>query len=218
MKIIFGTTNKRKIEDLKNIIQQAKLELEVLTLDDIGYTEEIEENGQTLEENSLIKASAIYDFCKKKGINIPVLTDDAGLFVNSLNGEPGIFTARYADAERKQNPTLPKYECVNKLLRNLEGQEDRTAEYRCAVTYMYPNGKYFQKLAASKGRIIDNLEEEPVKKPYFYYVFALDGTDKPFIQLTEQELQQTYRYKALEATIGQVKETQKRADKDDFER
>ena len=83
---------------------------------------------------------------------------------------------------------------------------------------MYPNGKYFQKLAASKGRIIDNLEEEPVKKPYFYYVFALDGTDKPFIQLTEQELQQTYRYKALEATIGQVKETQKRANKDDFER
>lgn len=218
MKIIFGTTNKRKIEDLKNIIQQAKLELEVLTLDDIGYTEEIEENGQTLEENSLIKASAIYDFCKKKGINIPVLTDDAGLFVNSLNGEPGIFTARYADAERKQDPTLPKYECVNKLLRNLKDQEDRTAEYRCAVTYMYPNGEYFQKLAASKGRIIDNLEEEPVKKPYFYYVFALDGTDKPFIQLTEQELQQTYRYKALEATIGQVKETQKRADKDDFER
>ncbi len=65
MKIIFGTTNARKVEDLEFIIQKYNLDLEVLTLADIGWDRgEIEENGQTLEENSLIKARAIHDYCK----------------------------------------------------------------------------------------------------------------------------------------------------------
>ena len=78
MKIIFGTTNNRKIKDLNSVIEKLGLEIEVLSLTDIGWDRgEIPENGSTIEENSLIKAKAIYDFCKEHNIIYPILTDDA---------------------------------------------------------------------------------------------------------------------------------------------
>ena len=81
MKVIFGTTNKRKIEDLLNIITNNNLDIEVLTLEDINWDEgEIEENGKSLEENSLIKAEAIYNFCLNHNLSYPIITDDSGLF------------------------------------------------------------------------------------------------------------------------------------------
>ena len=80
--------------------------------------------GLTIEENSLIKAQAIYDFCTLNNITYPIITDDAGLFCESLNGEPGIYTARYADDELSLNPELPKHQCVIKLLRNLNNVEN----------------------------------------------------------------------------------------------
>lgn len=94
MKTIFGTTNKRKISDLLNIINSNQLDIEVLTLSDIGWDlGDIDENGSTLEENSLIKAKAIYKFCQNNNINYHILTDDSRLFVEVLNGEPVIYTA-----------------------------------------------------------------------------------------------------------------------------
>ena len=91
MKIIFGTTSKRKLEDLQNIINEMNLDIEVISMEDIGWDRgEIDENGRTIEENSLIKAQAILSFCQEHNINYPIMTDDAGLFVDALNGEPGI--------------------------------------------------------------------------------------------------------------------------------
>ena len=87
MKLIFGTTNKRKAEDLQNIINELNLNIEVLSMEDIEWDRgEIEENGSTIEENSLIKAQAILSFCKEHNIDYPIITDDAGLFVEVLNG------------------------------------------------------------------------------------------------------------------------------------
>lgn len=204
MKIVFGTTNKRKIADLENIIKTNQLDIEVLTLNDINWNlEEIEETGKTLEENSLIKATAIYNFLKENNLEYPIITDDAGLFVNSLNGEPGIYTARYADEELKLDPSLPKYECVNKLLRNLNGKKDRSAYYKCVVTCMYRDGSYHQESAISYGTIA-NEKTEPLIKPYFYSVFILNNTNKTFNQLTESELVDTYRYKALKKIIKYI--------------
>lgn len=201
MKVIFGTTNKRKIEDLQTIIDNNNLELEILTLSDIGWNlGEIEENGATLEENSLIKAQAIYNFCKQNDINYPIITDDAGLFVDVLNGEPGIYTARYADEDLKNNPELPKYECVNKLLRKLNNLENRKATYKCVVTCMLENGEYFQTKGESEGSISNKIIE-PINKPYFYSVFILNGENRTFNLLTKEEIKETYRYKALEKTL-----------------
>ena len=204
MKIIFGTTNKRKTEDLQNIIDVLNFDMEVLSMADIGWDRgEIEENGNSIEENSLIKANAILDFCKENNISYPIITDDAGLFCDFLNGEPGIYTARYADDELALNPELPKHQCVIKLLRNLNNVENRNASYKCCVTCMMPDGTYFKELGQSNGHIAEDIVGE-LKKPYFYSVFILDGYDKAFSDLSEEELDNTYRYNALKKTLVRI--------------
>ncbi len=201
MKLIFGTTNKRKVEDLLNIINEMNLDIEVISMNDIGWDRgEIEENGSTIEENSLIKAQAILSFCIDHNIKYPIMTDDAGLFVNALNGEPGIYTARYADDEIALNPNLPKHQCVIKLLRNLNDKKNRDAKYRCCVTSMMPNGEYFQEIGESDGMIAEDIIGE-LKKPYFYSVFILNGTNKAFNQLEGEELYNTYRYNAIRKSL-----------------
>ena len=201
MKLIFGTTNKRKVEDLQNIINEMNLDIQVVSMEDIGWDRgEIEENGSTIEDNSLIKAQAILSFCNDHNIQHPIMTDDAGLFVDALNGEPGIYTARYADDELSLDPTLPKHQCVVKLLRNLNGEENRKAKYRCCVTSMMPNGEYHQELGESEGTIAKDIIGE-LKKPYFYSVFVLNGTDVAFNKLKGEELDNTYRYNALSKSL-----------------
>ena len=96
MKVIFGTTNQGKIDQVKGFMEYKKIDMEFISLKDIGFNEDIIENGETIEENSLIKAKAIKEFCNKNNINEVIVTDDAGLFVDALDGEPGVHTARYA--------------------------------------------------------------------------------------------------------------------------
>ena len=201
MKLIFGTTSKRKVEDLQNIINEMNLDIEVVSMEDIGWDRgEIDENGSTIEENSLIKAQAILSFCKDNNLEDPIMTDDAGLFVDALNGEPGIYTARYADDEIALDSSLPKYQCVVKLLRKMNGEQNRKAKYRCCVTTMMPNGEYNQEIGESVGTIANEIIGE-LKKPYFYSVFILNGTNVAFNELKGKELDDTYRYNALRKSL-----------------
>ena len=201
MKLIFGTTSKRKTEDLQNIINKMNLDIQVLSMEDIGWDRgEIEENGSTIEENSLIKAFAISSFCKDHNIEYPIMTDDAGLFVESLNGEPGVYTARYGDDELALNPELPKHQGVIKLLRKLNGEENRKAQYKCCVTTFMPDGSFDQVVGESDGTIAKEIIGE-ITKPYFYSVFILDGTNVAFNQLKGEQLDDTYRYKALRKAL-----------------
>ena len=206
MKVIFATTNNRKLEDLQNVIKKQGLDIEVLSLNDIGWDlGEIDELGLTIESNSYIKAKAVYLFCKNNKINYPIITDDAGLFVEALNGQPGVYTARYADEEIAQNPELPKHYCVYKLLENMQYQSNKTAEYRAAVTIMFEDGTFKQFIEKTKG-LIDDKINEPIKKPYFYSVFLDLKTGKPFNSLTVEELEGTYRYKALKKGLSYLSE------------
>ena len=201
MKLIFGTTNKRKVEDLQNIINEMNLNIDVVSMEDIGWDRgEIGENGSTIEENSLIKAQAILSFCRDHNIDYPIMTDDAGLFVDALNGEPGIYTARYADDELALDSSLPKHQCVVKLLRKMNGEQNRNAKYRCCVTSMMPNGDYHQEIGESEGKIANEIIGE-LKKPYFYSVFILNGTNVAFNELKGEELDNTYRYNALRKSL-----------------
>ena len=200
MKLIFGTTNKRKVEDLQNIINEMNLDIDVVSMEDIGWDRgEIDENGSTIEENSLIKAQSILSFCHDHNIDYPIMTDDAGLFVDALNGEPGVYTARYADDELALDSSLPKYQCVVKLLRKMNGEQNRNAKYRCCVTSMMPNGDYYQEIGESEGTIADKIIGE-LKKPYFYAVFVLNGTSIAFNELKVEELDNTYRYNVCIST------------------
>ncbi|MBE7082635.1 MAG: non-canonical purine NTP pyrophosphatase [Clostridiales bacterium] len=201
MKVIFATTNNRKLEDLNNIIFENNLDLQVLSLADIGWDRgEIEENGNSIYENSLIKANAVLDFCKENNITYPIITDDAGLFVDALNGEPGIYTARYADAELKQNPDLPKHYVIIKMLNNMLEQTNRECEYRCAITVMFSDGNYEVFDGITKG-LIDTKINEPIKKPYFYSLFIDAECQIPFNHLTTEQLKTTYRYTALSKAL-----------------
>ena len=207
MNVIFGTTNKRKVEDLKNIINELNLDINVLSMSDIGWDRgEIEETGRTIEENSLVKANAILEFCKDHNIEMPIITDDSGLFVDALYGEPGVYTARYAEKELKENPKLPKYQCVLKLLDRLKGLDNRTASYRCCVTTMMPDGKFYQVNDESYGNISEEIIGE-LTKPYFYSVFILNGTNVAFNELKGKELDNTYRYKALKRTLYNMEDS-----------
>ena len=142
-------------------------------------------------------------FCKENNISYPIITDDTGLFCDSLNGDPGIYTARYADDELALNSELPKYQCVIKLLKNLNNVANRNASYKCCVTCMMPDGTYFQELGESKGHIAKEIIGE-LKKPYFYSVFILDGYDKAFSNLSDKELNDTYRYNALKKILVKI--------------
>ena len=78
MKIIYGTSNQAKIAQVKDYLDYKNIDVEILSLKDIGFNEEIDENGTTFEENSLIKAKAIKAYCEKNDINEIIMTDDAG--------------------------------------------------------------------------------------------------------------------------------------------
>lgn len=200
MDILFATTNKRKIEDVLEIIKENNLDIHIITLDDINYQEEIDETGVTLAENSLIKAREVLRYCRDNHFGYSILSDDAGIFIDALDGEPGIHTTRYADLELKKDPTLPKYQCVIKALDKLKNVSNRSATYRCVVTFMYPDGNYFQVDGESKGWITDQIIE-PIKKPYFYSVFCLENEVRTFNQMSPDELKDTYRYQAMRKVL-----------------
>ena len=109
MRILYGTGNKAKVEAMRKIIRIHGLDVDLLTTKDVGFDQEIVEDGTTFEENSEIKANAIKEYCIKNNINdVLVLTDDAGLCVDALNGEPGVYTGRYAGEHATQIENINK--------------------------------------------------------------------------------------------------------------
>lgn len=204
MKIVFATTSDRKLQDIRKVIERCNFDIEVLTLNDIGWNlGEIEETGTSLEENSQIKALSVHNFCLQKGLDYIVLADDSGLFVEALNGEPGVYTGRYADLELQNNPSLPKYECVNKLLGKLKESNNRSAYYRCVITAIYPDGTALEEEAITDGKIAFKMSK-PIIKPYFYTIFIPSGYDKAFNNFTDGELYNTYRFVSIENILRRI--------------
>ena len=120
MKICFATHNQNKLKEIKALLPER---LELISLSDIDLTEEIPETGSTLEENSRIKAEHIY-----LNYGIPVFADDTGLEVNALNGEPGVYSARYAGGQRSDQDNM------SLLLKNLDQKQDRSALFKTVIT------------------------------------------------------------------------------------
>ena len=137
MKMIYGSSNVNKIKDIKSIIKAHGVDIEIISLKDIGFDSEIVENGETFEENSEIKAKAVKEFCDKNRVEYDIITtDDAGLCVDCLNGEPGVYSARYASEHATQEENL------NKLLSNIEktGDIERNAKFVCVLTSFLKDG------------------------------------------------------------------------------
>ena len=198
MKIIYGTGNAEKIKEIKTLFKNHEIEAEILSLKDIGFNEEIDENGTTFEENSLIKAKAVKEFCKKNNINEIIITDDAGLCVDELNGEPGIHSARYAGDHASQEITL------NKLMDAMKDipKEKRTAQFVCVLTALLKNGEVVVAKGITKGSIAEKIGT--MGGLTFCPVFIPEGLDRVMNDMTDEEKEETHREKAFKELIKKL--------------
>lgn len=202
-KLVFGTSNAKKVEELRGLLTVYKIDMDVVSLKDIGFDEEIDENGTSLEENSLIKARAVKAFCDRKGIKANILTDDAGLCVPYLNGEPGVRTGRYAGDKAAQT------ENIDKLLRNMEGAtgEERKSTHECVLTYFPIKGRTITSKGITKGMISESIGM--MAGQTFWPVFVPEGSSVPLSEISKDELAKSnfsYRKKAFMDLLKRIKE------------
>lgn len=199
MKILYGTSNLNKLEQIKNFFKTQNVDLEIISLNDIGFDEEIEENGKTIEENSMIKAKAIKQFCDQKNINEIIVTDDTGLMVDALNGAPGVYSARYAGDH------APQEVAINKMLNEMKDVEekDRTAHFECVLTAVLPNGEYIVEKGITEGKIA--VEPGTMGKLTFGPIFIPKGYTVVLNDLKDEELGHTHREKAFLKILEDLK-------------
>lgn len=162
MEIIYATTNEEKKKQVQALFKYINKDIQLLTLKDIGFTGEIEEDGETFEENSKIKAKAVKEYCIKNNINKIIVADDAGLMVDALGGRPGVYSARYAGDHAPQETTL------RKLLNEMENveEEKRGASFVCVLTAILENGETIVSKGETKGRIAKEMRNNG--KSYIY--------------------------------------------------
>ena len=195
MEIVLASRNKKKIAELERLLSAIEgADIKVLSLDDIGFVGDIEENGSTFEENAFAKAYAV----AKMGY--VGLGDDSGLSVNALGGEPGIYSARYAGEHGND-------EANNRLLlEKLEDKADRSAEFVCVIACVFPdaldNGMFCR--GATAGVIIDEYRGEGG----FGYdpLFLYEPMNKTFAQMSAEEKNSiSHRGKAIELLAQKLK-------------
>ena len=185
VKIVFATGNKGKIKEIQMIL--ADLGAEVITMKEAGIQIDIEENGQTYEENALIKARAVASHT-----NYIVMADDSGLEIDYLNNEPGIFSARYMGED-----TSYRIKNAN-LIERLEGvaDEQRTARFVCAIAAVLPDGRELTTRGIIEGRI--GYEEKGSNGFGYDPIFYVPKFGKTTAELTEEEKNQvSHRGNAL---------------------
>ena len=172
--IVVASNNLHKINEFKTILK----DYNILTLKDIGFEEEIIEDGKTFLENSLIKARAVTKFLSNKGGNFIVIADDSGLCVNALGGAPGVYSARFGG---NHNNELNR----KKLLEELKDKQDRTAYFVCLLTVMHTDGSY----QYVEGKTYGKIALQEMGKTDFGYdcLFFSDELNKTFGQATEEE-------------------------------
>lgn len=180
MKIVVASQNQHKIKELRTLLRQSFADAEILSLADVGITEDIVEDGNTFEENALIKARV----AAQSGM-IGV-ADDSGLTVDALGGAPGIYSARYAarcgygsEHDDEDNNRALLYN-----LRNVK-EEDRGGAYVCAIACVLPDGREFTVRGEVRGRLL----REKIGDGGFGYdpLFFYEPYGKSFAQITAEE-------------------------------
>ena len=184
-KIVLATANSHKLQEMRELLEG----IDIVSLADIGFTEDIAETGKTTGENAKIKALAVLKYCKEKKLDYGVLADDSGLFVNSLHGEPGIYSARYAASH--DEPANRK-----KLLERLGDSTDRTAYFECSMCYADK-----ETLRLFVGRTYGTITKEEIGRTDFGYdcLFFSSDLKMTFGEATEEEKNAvSHRSRAIE--------------------
>lgn len=170
-KLVIATSNQHKLKEIENIFKGTVIK-EILAMpSDIG---EIIENGTTFIENSLIKARAVYNYTK-----LPSLSDDSGICVNALNGEPGIYSARYG------GENLGYKEKMQLILDKLKNKDDRTAYFITSAVCVLDDNYYI----ALEGRVNGKIIESPRGFDGFGYdpIFQPDGYNVTYAEMSLEE-------------------------------
>ena len=213
MKLVFASNNAHKLTEVREIMPAG---ITVLSLHDIGFEQEIEETGTTLEENSAIKARTVAAFIQDRlkngdaslnGVD-GVFADDTGLEIDALGGQPGVFTARWylAEEERPQVKNERDIFAANraKALRELKGKTNRGAQFRTVITLIQWKEEEIQVNGIVRGRI---ATEEYGEGGFGYDpVFVPEGYDKTFGELpAEIKNHISHRARALVALVKILK-------------
>jgi len=170
MKIIFASHNQNKVKEIQNLLGN---EIQLLSLTELGLEEDIPETANTIEGNSLLKAKYIWE-----KYQMTCFADDTGLEIEALNGEPGVFSARYA-GDRKNDDAN-----IDKVLSKLSGHENRNARFKTVIT-LINEGQEFQFTGIVNGEI----GSEKIGQNGFGYdpIFVPEKQGKTFAEMTLNE-------------------------------
>jgi XTP/dITP diphosphohydrolase len=186
MKLVFATNNKHKIREIRDLLDDR---FDIIGLADIDITEDIPEDADNLADNALFKARYVHD---RTGLN--VFADDTGLEVDALYGAPGVYSARYA------GPGKSPEDNIIKLLRELEGVEDRKARFRTVIALIYDNSEYLfegkvEGTIIQKGRGTGGFGYDPV--------FMAEGYDLTFAEMPLSEKNKiSHRARAMKKLLA----------------
>ena len=195
MKVVLASKNKHKLVEISQITE--KFGFELVLQSELGVDIDVEENGSTFEENSFIKAEAVM-----KATGLPALADDSGIAVDALNGEPGIYSARYGFDE-----SLDDWGRLQLLLKNTEHVPDgqRQAQFVCVITMVTPEGQTIQ----ARGEIHGELTREARGENGFGYdpIFYYPPLGKTTAELSSEEKNRvSHQANALNVFYRKLKE------------
>jgi len=195
MKVVLASKNPHKLVEISKITERFGIELVLQS--QLGVDIDVEETGTTFEENSFLKAEAVM-----KATGLPALADDSGIAVDALNGEPGIYSARYGFDD-----SLDDWGRLLLLLKNTEDVPDgqRQAQFVCVITFVTPEGQTIQ----ARGEIHGELTREPKGENGFGYdpIFYYPPLGKTTAELSPEEKNQvSHRANALQLFYEKMKE------------
>ena len=195
MKVVLASKNQHKLVEISKITE--KFGMELVLQSQLGVDLDVEENGTTFEENSYIKAAAVM-----QATGLPALADDSGIAVDALNGEPGIYSARYGFDD-----TLDDWGRLLLLLKNTEHVSDgqRQAKFVCVITMVTPDGQTIQ----ARGEIHGELTRQARGENGFGYdpIFYYPPMGKTTAEMTSEEKNQvSHRANALNVFYEKLKE------------
>lgn len=185
MKLVFATHNHNKLKEIQALIPQ---HITLLSLDDIGCFEEIEENENTIERNAIAKAQYI-----KKTYGYDVFADDTGLEVSVLDNAPGVFSARYAGNHKNDKDN------IKLLLKNLDGETNRKAQFKTIIALCLNDETHI-----FEGIVQGTITEKIIGENGFGYdpVFQAIGSKKTFAEISQEEKNKiSHRGKAFEKLL-----------------
>ena len=186
MKIIFASNNKNKVQEIQNQVPKS---IQIVTLEEIGCTEDIAETGSTLEENAIIKANYITE---KYGL--PCFADDTGLEIDALNGEPGVYSARYAGEDKNADKNM------DLVLQKLHNITNRKALFKTVIALNINNEQHL-----FTGIVEGEIRNKKIGTNGFGYdpIFEPENLGKTFAEMTlEEKNKLSHRGRAVEKLIG----------------